>query len=116
MASKLVIVSIVLIAAGLVLAVYGNPSLRSVTGASAPVRFTNSTSTFTFTRTGTFSFNGTFPGNFTRGVGATSVSSQLSTDEVTSLAGVALVAAGLLLEVFSVFLRPRPAIAPRAEV
>ena len=117
MVSKLVIGSVVLIAVGLVLVVVGNPSLRLVTGATAP----GTTFTFsgtTFTRTGGFSGNftgtgtGTFPFNFTRPTGTIGGRGSLTTDEVESLAGVALVGAGLLLEVFSVFIRPRPVSAP----
>ena len=116
MVSRLVILSIVLIATGLVLVSIGDPALRSV-GSSSTGTVTNFTfsRTFTgpFTRTftsGTFSFPGTltgFPRNFTIGIPTSSGSSGLTTSELESLVGVALVGAGLLLEVFSVFLRPR---------
>jgi len=111
--SKLVIGSAVLIAVGLVLVVVGNPSLRLVTGATAPGTSFTFTGT-TFTRTGGFSgnFTGTFPFNFTRPAGTFGGRGSLTTDEIESLAGVALVGAGLLLEVFSVFIRPRPVSAP----
>jgi len=107
--SRLVIGSVVLIAVGLVLVIIGNPSLRLVTGTTAPGTTFTFTGT-TFTRTGGFSgnFTGTFPFNFTRPAGTFGGRGSLTTDEVESLAGVALVGAGLLLEVFSVFIRPQP--------
>jgi len=107
--SRLVIGSVALIAVGLVLVVIGNPSLRLVTGA-APSGTTFTFTGTTFTRTGGFTgnFTGTFPFNFTRPAGTLSGRGSLTTDEVESLVGVALVGAGLLLEVFSVFIRPQP--------
>jgi hypothetical protein len=36
----------------------------------------------------------------------------VTTEALESLAGIALVGAGLLLEVFSIFVRPRPASVP----
>ncbi|HYA55898.1 MAG TPA: hypothetical protein VED22_03775 [Nitrososphaerales archaeon] len=109
MVSKLVMGSVVLIAVGLVLVVIGNPSLRLVTGAT-PSGTTFTFTGTTFTRTGNFS--GTFPFNFTRTAGTFGGRGSLTTDEVESLVGVALVGAGLLLEVFSVFIRPKPVSAP----
>ena len=106
MASKLVIGSVILIAAGLILVIIGNPSIRFVTGSSPSGSFT------TFTRT----FNGTFTGfpigNFTRGGGAFVGTSRVTTAALESLAGIALVGAGLLLEIFTIFLRPKPVPAP----
>jgi len=105
LASRLVIGSIVLIAVGLVLVVIGNPSLRFVTG-------TGTTSTFTsFTRTFGGNFTGVFPGNFTRPVGTFGGGGRLTTATLESLAGIGLVGAGLLLEVFTIFIRPRAVIA-----
>lgn len=113
MVSKLVIGSVVLIAVGLVLVVIGNPSLRLVTGATpSGTSFTFSGTTFTRTGSFTGNFTGTFPFNFTRPAGTFGGRGSLTTDEVESLAGVALVGAGLLLEVFSVLIRPRPVSAP----
>lgn len=109
MVSKLVIGSVVLIAAGLVLVIIGNPSLRFVTGSSPAGTFTTFTRTFNGTFTG---FSGGFPGNFTRGAGAIGGSSRITTASLESLAGVALVGAGLLLEVFTLFLRPKAAPLP----
>ena len=116
MASKLVIGSIVLIAVGLVLVVVGDPSIRFLAASPTP---TGTTRTFTFNGgfnvTGS-NFTGTFPGNFTRtGSGASFVAGRVTTATLESLGGIALVGAGLLLEVFSVFIRPWPAIAaPKA--
>jgi hypothetical protein len=102
MVSKLVLASIVLIAVGLVLVVVSDPLLRVVTG------------------TGGFTpGSGTFPGNFTRG-NFTSGQPVIfrrgggfgAMTAFESLAGIALVGAGLLLEVFSVFIKqtsPKPA-------
>ena len=104
MVSKLVMGSVALIAVGLVLVIIGNPSLRFVTG-------TGTTGTFTtFTRTFTGNFTGGFPGgfNFTRPSGAFGGGGRLTTAGLESLAGVGLVGAGLLLEVFSIFIRSKP--------
>ena len=110
MVSRLAVGSIVLIAVGLVLVVIGNPNLRFVTGTTTPV------TTFTRTFTGTFNFTGgTFPGNFTRVAGgAFAGTSRVTTAALESLAGILLVGAGLLLEIFSIFIRPRatPATSP----
>lgn len=110
MASKLMVGSVALIAVGLVLIVIGNPSLRFVTGATTPTTSTAFTRTFT----GTFNFTGgTFPGNFTRGAGGAFTGTRgVTTAAIESLAGIALVGAGLLLEVFSIFIRPRATGAP----
>jgi len=100
LASKLVFTSIILIAVGLVLVVISDPLLRAVTGAG----------------TGGFApGGGGFTGNFTRG---SFNSTQFATfrrasglagmTAIESLAGIALVAAGLLLEVFSIFIVPKP--------
>ena len=107
--SKLVIGSVLLIAAGLVLVIIGNPSLRFVTGTGASGTSTTFTRTFTGTFTGNFS--GTFPGNFTRGAGAFGGGGRVTTAALESLAGIALVGAGLLLEVFTIFLGHRQAVA-----
>jgi hypothetical protein len=104
MVSKLILVSVALVAVGLVLVVIGNPSIRFVTGTSSSVAFT----TFARTFTGNFT-SGTFPGNFTRGAGAFGGTGRVTTAALESLAGIALIGAGLLLEVFSIFIRPRPA-------
>jgi len=99
MVSKLVLASIALIAVGLALVVISDPLLRAITGTGG---FTPGT--------------GTLPGNFTRGnftSGQTIVFRRGggfgATTAIESLAGIGLVGAGLLLEVFSVFIRPRPA-------
>jgi len=102
--SKLVVGSVVLIAVGLVLVIIGNPSIRFVTGASSISSFT------TFTRTG--NFTGTFPGNFTSGQFRNFAASRVTVPALESLAGIALVGAGLLLEVFSIFIRSKPTPAP----
>jgi len=104
--SKLAIGSVVLIAVGLVLITVGNPSIRFVTGATSP-----GTST-TFTRTFNGNFTGIFPGNFTRGGGAFGGGGRVTSAAIESLAGIALVGAGLLLEVFTIFLGRRPGTAP----
>ena len=108
MVSRLVIGSVCLIAVGLVLVVIGNPSIRFVTGTSSAVTFTTFTRT---TFTGNFTF-GSFPGNFTRGAGAFGAGGRVTTAALESLAGIALIGAGLLLEVFTIFTRPRPVAPP----
>jgi hypothetical protein len=99
--SKLVLASIGLIAVGLVLVVVSDPLLRAVTTAG----FTPGTGGFTgnFTR-GNFT-SGQFP-TIRRGGGGLGFGSMTA---IESLAGIGLVAAGLILEVFSVFIRARPA-------
>lgn len=101
MASKLVIASVILVASGLVLIIIGNPSIRFATGASP------SGASTTFTRTFTGNFTGVFPGNFTRGGAAFGGDGRITTAVLESLAGIALVGAGLLLEVFTLFLGRR---------
>jgi len=104
--SKLVIGSVVLIGVGLVLVIIGNPSLRFVTGTTP----TGTVTTFTRTFSGNFTgFTGF--GNFTRGAGAFAGTSRITTAALESLAGVALVGAGLLLEVFTIFLGQKRATA-----
>jgi len=101
--SKLVVGSVVLIAVGLVLVAIGNPSIRFVTGATSISSFT------TFTRTFGGNFTGTFPGNFTSGGFRNfAAGSRVTVAALESLAGIALVGAGLLLEVFSIFIRSKP--------
>jgi hypothetical protein len=81
------------------LVVISDPLLRAVTTGgftSAPGGFTGN-----FTR-GNFT-SGQFP-TFRRGGGA----GLGSLTSIESLAGIGLVAAGLILEVFSVFIRTRP--------
>jgi len=115
--SKLVIVSIALVAVGLVLLVYTNPYIRVETGTS-PTGFVGPGTSFTRTAT-TFTFTG-FPGNFT-GLGNFTRSggafarNTLTTTDVESLTGLGLVAAGMILEVFSLFLRPSPPPRPKVE-
>jgi len=117
LASKIVIVSIVLVAAGLVLLTYTNPYIRVETGTS-PTGFIGSGTSFTRTAT-TFTFTG-FPanftgtGNFTRPGGAFSRTT-LTTTDIESITGLGLVAAGMILEVFSLFLRPSPLPRPKVE-
>jgi hypothetical protein len=100
--SKLALTSIVLIAVGLVLFVISDPLLRAVTGSGgfAP-------------GTGTGTFIGNFTrGNFTSGQFTTfrrGGAALIGTTAYESLAGIALVGAGLLLEIFSLFIRASPA-------
>ncbi|HME18445.1 MAG TPA: hypothetical protein VKF15_01765 [Nitrososphaerales archaeon] len=98
MVSKLALASIALVAVGLVLVVISDPLLRAVTGTGG---FTPGT--------------GVIPGNFTRGNFTSGQFTALrrggglgSTTAIESLAGIGLVGAGLLLEIFSVLIRPRP--------
>ncbi|HYC12424.1 MAG TPA: hypothetical protein VEC02_07205 [Nitrososphaerales archaeon] len=101
MVSKLVLTSVALVAVGLVLIVISDPLLRAVTATGG---FTPGSGGFTgnFTR-GNFTA-GSFPTTFRRagGFGLGSLTA------LESLAGIGLVAAGLLLEVFSIFIRARP--------
>lgn len=102
MGKRLVIVSVILVAIGLGLLVISNPFLRMVTvGAS----FVGSSSISTASH---------FTGNFTSGSFARPAGFAqrgLSMSSIESLAGVGLVGAGLILEVFSLFLpvsQPKP--------
>ena len=119
MPSKLVTGSVILIAIGLVLVILGDPAIGFVIGAgngSSTRTFTFGTVTTTITGsfTGTFTrgTNFTFPSNFTfpGGFRSSSGGGRLTTANLETLAGISLVAAGLLLEVFSVFLIPKPKI------
>jgi len=106
-----------MVLAGLLLMAYSDPAVRagfgSTTGPTA-ISFTRTAFTFTFTGTPTFTFNGTtispinrtgFPtGGVTAARGGVS-----TTTQVESFAGLGLVAVGLLLEVFTLFLWQTPA-------
>ena len=112
MTSKLLIASILLIVVGLALLVYTNTYIRVETGTTPG--FTGVT---TFARTGTFTgFPGNFTGfgNFTRTAGE-AARGALTTNGIESLVGLGLVAGGVILEVFSLFLRPNPLPRPKAE-
>jgi len=100
--SKLVVASIGLIAVGLVLIVISDPLLRAVTAGSG---FTPGAGGFTgnFTRGNFTSGQGV---TFRRGGGGFGFGGMTA---IESLAGIGLVAAGLILEVFSIFIRARPA-------
>ena len=120
---KLLIVSTVMVLAGLLLMAYSDPGVRAGFGGTTgttrvitAVSFTRTAFTFTgtaftFTGTGfpggnrTFPFNGTvgFP---TRVAGGGGIS---TTTQVESFVGLGLVAVGLLLEVFTLFLWQTPA-------
>ena len=119
---KLLIVSTVMVLAGLLLMAYSDPGVRAGFGGTTgttvrAVSFTRTAFTFTrtaftFTGTGFPGGNGTFPGfngtvGFpTRIAGAGGVS---TTTQVESFVGLGLVAVGLLLEVFTLFLWQNPA-------
>ena len=102
MVSKLVLASVALVAVGLGLIVVSDPLLRVVTGTGG---FTPGAGGFT----GNFTRGNFTSGQFTalrRGGGGGFGLGSLTALE--SLAGIGLVGAGLLLEVFSIFIRARP--------
>lgn len=114
---KLLIISTVMVLAGLLLMAYSDPAVRAgFGGTTSPTRVIT---TFSFTRTGSFSFNGTgtFPINGTGipGFNGTGIPTRITgggvstTTQVESFAGLGLVAVGLLLEVFTLFLWQAPA-------
>jgi hypothetical protein len=102
---RIVLVSVALTVVGIALLVISNPYLRFATGA-APTRFA-----------------GGFTGNFTSfSRNSTAFTSRISaarnagiTTSVESVVGLGLVAVGLILEVFSLFLVPRPVTQPAAQ-
>jgi len=107
-----------MVLAGLLLMAYSDPAVRAgfggTTGATRVITTFSFTRTeFNFTRTGSIPFgNGTFPGfngtgGFpTRVAGGGGVSTMT---QVESFTGLGLVAIGLLLEVFTLFLWQTPA-------
>ena len=100
MSRKLVVASIALTAVGVILLLISNPFLRFAT--STTPQFSGN-----FTR---------FAGNFTGGAGnSASLGSRFnasrgltSATSIESILGLGLVGAGLILEVFSLFLQPQP--------
>jgi len=101
---KILILSTVLVVAGLVVLVYADPLARlSLGGGPGTVFGTNTTRTFTFSnRTITFT-----PGSGAGGFGGTGgfVSRTVNTNgQVESLIAIALVAVGLVLEVLFIVL------------
>jgi len=111
---KLLILSTVMVMAGLLLMAYSDPAIRAgFGGTTGPT--TNSftrTGTFTFTGIPTFTFNGTgtFPFNRTGGLPTRFTGGAISTTtQEEAFIGLGLVAIGLLLEAFTLFLWQTPA-------
>jgi len=107
--------------AGLLLLAYSDPAVSTtLTGTPSRTTFTFTGSrTFTFNSSRTFVFNGTggFPGGngtvtfpIGRGGGAGAISSNT---RVETFVGVGLLAVGLLLEVFTLFLWQSPVQPPK---
>ncbi|MDG6910124.1 MAG: hypothetical protein JRN08_07115 [Nitrososphaerota archaeon] len=113
MTSKILVASIALIVVGAGLTLYSDPVFLTALGVRHAVGFT-STGT---TGTRGFNFTGTFPSNFTSGFpfnttrtstgsGGTLLSGTASDSNLTLL-GVAVLGAGIILEVFSAVLWPK---------
>ena len=97
MVRKLVLASIGLIVCGLALIIISDTALRVVTGAAG------------FPRTAGNFTSGQFFGNFTSSqFSSVRRAAGVSAVALESLAGIGLVGAGLLLEIFSVLLGPGP--------
>ena len=106
MSRRLLIISTVLVVAGIAVLLYADPVARLSLGVGPGARtFANTTRTFTFGNgSRTFTFNGTLPfgtGGFTTGPGARGSNSYAN---VETLVAVALVAVGVVLEVMTIFL------------
>ena len=102
MTRKLLVVSLVLLVAGLGLFIYADPLARlTFSGARSTFPITNGTGTFTFTG-GNFTIpSGTFTG--VRGAtGAAGVGG--STESIETLVGIALFAVGLVLEALTILI------------
>jgi hypothetical protein len=114
MSRRLLVVSTMMILGGLLLVAYSDPAVRITLGGTTGVAFTG-TRTFSFTASRTFTFNGTggfpifngtggFPTGRAAGGGLISTDTRLET-----FVGVGLLAVGLLLEIFTIFLWQSPA-------
>jgi hypothetical protein len=104
MGRKIVIASTVLVGIGLILIAVSDPSLRAA--ASGGV-IRQPTENFTSTGFPTGGFNSTiFPAGGFNSTSFRAIRGTLTTDEIYSVLGMALVGGGLLLEVFSIFLGP----------
>jgi hypothetical protein len=113
---KTLLVSIALIAAGLVLTFLGSPITRLGTTSVTPRSF-NGTIPSTFVYNGTFGRGG---GNFTNtGRTLSGTSRSDTTSIIESLVGLGLAGVGLVLEVVSAFtsgVKPAPALVSPAPV
>ena len=113
---KLLILSTIMVLAGLLLMAYSDPAVR--VGLGIP---TGSTTTVSFSRTRTFPFgnetfafpgNGTFSRTFSIPRGGFPITRGVvisTTTQAESLIGLGLVAIGLLFEAFTLFLWQSPA-------
>lgn len=111
---RLLILSTVLILGGLLLMAYSDPAvtvaLGGSTGVPTGITFTGTrTVSFNFSRS--FMFNGTggFPAGQLTGAGANNVVVVSTDTRVETFVGVGLLAVGILLEVFTLFLWQSPA-------
>ena len=113
MSRKILVISTVLLLAGVAILIYADPLARlSLGGTVSRISFTG---TFTGSFSRTFSFgNSTFTvgpgsGGFPVGVGARAVNTN---GQVETLVALAILAVGLVLEVMTIFLwqgKPKPA-------
>lgn len=97
---------------------YGDPAVRLSLGSGvSPITSSTFTGTRTFNFSGSrsFTFNGTggFPGGLATGR-AGNVAVVSSNEQIETFVGVGLVAVGLLLELFSLFLWQAPVQPPKA--
>jgi hypothetical protein len=124
MSRKLLILSTIIILAGLLLMAYSDPAVTVALGGSTgiPTSFTaTGTRTFTLNFTRSFTFNGTggFPTGRLGAAGAGNVVVVSTNSRIETFVGVGLLAVGILLEVFTLFLwqsPPQPPKAPEAKV
>ena len=105
MGKRIVLVSIALTAVGIALLLVSNPYLRLANGAAS------TSLTGGFTRgAGNFTNFATNSTAFAARIGAARSAGVMTS--VESVVGLGLVAVGLILEVFSLFLAPRPVAQP----
>ena len=103
MSRKLLVLSTVLIVAGLAVLLYADPIARLSFGGGTPTR-TFTGGAFTFNGSRTFTFNGTFPTGGAGFTGAPGARAGNSYANVETLIAMAMVAVGVVLEVMTIFL------------
>ena len=118
MSRRLLILSTVIVLGGLLLMAYSDPAVTVALGGSTgvPTSFTFSgtrTVSFNFSRSFTINGTGGFPTGRLTGAGADNVVVVSTNTRVETFVGVGLLAVGILLEVFTLFLWQSPQRRPR---
>ncbi|HXW37536.1 MAG TPA: hypothetical protein VEJ36_06530 [Nitrososphaerales archaeon] len=118
MSRTLLVLSTILVVVGLLVVLYADPVIRPATPRTGPGGLFgggNSTRSTTFTFPGGFG-NFTFSRTFTGIASGSSVAVITNDSKLESYLGFGLIAVGILLEVFSIFLWQTPAPAPAKPV